>query len=389
MLGDHIHYHNALRTTFFNNALKWTYLVSNFAFPGDYYDGDILDGDSRFDHPLEGITLFVGHRLEFRTLNNKLGFALSESIIYQSASAVFDPVALIPSMFLHNTYNAANSNSLLVFEADYTPLPRLNVYTQFALDDFSLGAGENVPGTDDDAQPSATGFLVGAKTAFALELIPGTVSGIFSASAEFALTDPYLYLRTTNGGDNSSLRLDYVVGTRYNHGMAVYHEDFLGYRYGGDAIVGNLHAGYRVFGTWNVEANILFMAHGTFDKWTIWTVVDNGDGINDDDPVYGGSTPTTSHPMPPDSAGSAGNNAGNYAATRENVSSRNATAYTTVFSVLGTWNIGTFPALSTVPVVKSMELYGQVDLIWAANKGNVRGKNGFDLHCTVGLTYQF
>jgi hypothetical protein len=174
---------------------------------------------------------------------------------------------------------------------------------------------------------------------------------------------------------DKQLRLDYVVANRYyNPAGAYYKEEYLGYRWGGDAVVVNMNADYRVFGKWNVKANLMVMVHGTTDRWTVWTQVDNGDGLDDNDPAYY-ETPTGSHPS------------GNYA--DPNAGARNAASVTTAFSLMGELQLGSLQGLSAIPVLRDMSAYGQADLVWVANKGNISGKNAFDLQLVLGLSYHF
>jgi hypothetical protein len=322
-----------------------------------------------------GINLFIAHRLEFRALSDKLGLVLNEGLMYQSETATIDPLVLIPSMFLHNAYIAANANSILTFEANYSPIRSLNIYGQVAVDEFSLGASENVPGKDDNAYPDAYAWMLGAKTAFPLG------AGMFSASIEGAYTDPYLYLRveiTRNDYPDTKQaqrRLDYVVANRYFDPRGdIYAENYLGYRWGGDAIVANLNADYRVFGKWNVRANLMVMVHGTTDKWTVWTRVDNGDGVNDDEPLYY-ETPSSAHAS------------GNYA--DPNAGERNAAYVLTALSLSGELQLSSLPRLASVPVVRGMSVYGQADFVWVANKGNIKGNDAFDLQLVVGISWKF
>jgi hypothetical protein len=57
--------------------------------------------------------------------------------------------------------------------------------------------------------------------------------------------------------------INWVVASGTIPKQGVLRRGILGYKYGGDAIVGNLNAGYKVFGKWHVEGNVFFMAHGT------------------------------------------------------------------------------------------------------------------------------
>ena len=144
------------------------------------------------------------------------------------------------------------------------------------------------------------GYMLGATYTLPLP------KGILEFNAEGVCTDPFLYLRdggivSSHGEDYRTQKkgqygINYVVALRdiYNTGGGVeYTEEYLGYKYGGDAIVGNFSVDYKDYGKWNVGGNLFFMAHGTFDQWTVWTRINPGEGH--DYPVDNPKTPTTSH----------------------------------------------------------------------------------------------
>ena len=68
--------------------------------------------------------MFLGHRLEWRLFSNRVGFALSESIVYQSEidDSTLDLRVLNPVAIFHNYYIRGHANSLLTVELDYTPV---------------------------------------------------------------------------------------------------------------------------------------------------------------------------------------------------------------------------------------------------------------------------
>ncbi|MDR1867379.1 MAG: capsule assembly Wzi family protein [Treponema sp.] len=374
LVGSHVDYHNNIRTTFYNNHFKYVFNVSGFPSPDEYYgvSNDNMERitDTGINHL--GLNLFIAHRLEWR-LFNKLNMALSEAIMYQPEDTL-DMQYFLPTIVLHNLYRRHESNSLLTLEADYALMPRLNIYGQLAVDEFHL-PGEPVPGTVDDVTPDAFGFMLGAKTAFSLW------NGMVSASVEAAYTDPYLYLRAQDFNAQANKReLNYVVANRYismpySSTSPLFVEEFLGYRWGGDAIAFNAQGAYRDFGAWNVGVNALFMIHGTFDKWTRWSAVDQADNPNGWDSSATGDTLYANRPgnqsTPTDHHYQA-----NYADT--DVSDRNAPSYLTALSLFGSYKI-----------LAPLQLYGQVDMVTVANKGNIKGKSANDIQITVGMHYQF
>jgi hypothetical protein len=381
MVGSQVDYHNNVRLTAYNDQFKYLFNVSGFPSPNEYYTTDenetvVWNDDAGQTH--DGLNFFIAHRLEWR-LFNKVNMALSEAIMYQPEDGQADLQYFLPTILMHNLYRTYDANSLLSLEVDWAALPALNLYGQIAVDDFHL-PGEPAPGADDDANPDAFGFMLGAKTAFPLW------GGMLSGSFEGAYTDPYLYLRAQRMTANKKNReLNYVVANRYysaaDGAPLLFVEEFLGYRWGGDAIVLNANAAYRSFGKWSAGANLMFMVHGTFDKWTRWSAVDIEDnsagwdagldaaGDYQNRPGYQ-STPTDHHYQ------------GNYA--DENAAARNAPYYLTALSLSGAWNI-----LRDMPGVKSLAVYGQADFVFVANKGNIKGVNAFDAQFTLGASYGF
>jgi hypothetical protein len=391
MLGSQVDYHTGLRAAFFDKAFKYTYAVSSFSHPSEYYNNDkkLFDPSIGYGTGYQpatgyftdwtrggygGIQLFIAHRFEGRLFKDKLGLALSEAIIYQNKDGYLAPEVLIPLILLHNLNRADNSNSLLTIEADISPIPMLNIYGQLAVDEFAV-LSEGVPGVDADPQPpNAFAYMLGAKTAFPLWI------GMFNASAEFALTDPYLYLRydyarstlgeASSGDGQQKLGqnpLNFVVANRYREPSDTYFwEEFLGYRWGGDALVFNVNTSLQVFGSWSVGLNFFFMRHGANDKWTLYDSITREDydsASAEYNPIQ--QTPTEAHY----SENNADNSARDY---------RNAAYNLSALSLYGQYTLG------------FISFYGQGDLIIITNPGNHKGNGTInDFQLTVGVSLNF
>lgn len=360
MVGEHLKYHNAGRLTTYGDKFKYTFLTSFFPHPINYTP--VMISEEGFNNPgsqaqlLLGLNMFMAHRLEWRMFKDKVGFSLSESIMYRSLDGALDLRILSPAMMFHNYYIRSNANSLLTLELDYSPIKYLNLYGQLAVDEIAFGI-EPVVGKDDGAYPPASGYMLGAKGAYPYG------KGIFYGSLEGAYTDPFLYLRydkSPGSSESETYGLDYVVAIRefYKAGEILYHQDFLGYQYGPDAIVTNLNVGYKEFGAWYVEGNIFYMLHGTHDKWTQWKI------FNKNDTYY--ETPTNGHVS--------GNLGDNIAKTN-----RNAVSRTLVLGVKGGYTI--LPAL---------DVYGQIDYVQIINPGNISSNAPIrDMQLTLGISYSF
>jgi len=356
ILGDHLLYHNVGRLTTYGKNFKYTFATSFFPHPDAYYP--IIDGSGNFinrsnqDVPVTGLNMFIGHRLEGKLFNGKVGLAVTEAIMYQSPDNFLDLTVLSPTAIFHNYYIRGNANSIISLELDYSPIRFVNLYGQMVVDEFVL-PGEPVPGVDPNALPNGFGFMFGTKAAYPLG------GGILFGSAEWAKTDPYLYLRDKGDRDQDpgEYGINWAVAIReFCQQGVTYNEQFLGYKYGGDAIVLNANFGYRKFGKWSVEGNAFFMTHGTHDKWTVWGA--QGDGAPDSE-----TTPTTSHVT---------ENNGDL-----NADDRDAASRTVVIGVSGSYSI-----------TQSLKVYGQADYVHITNPGNISANAPVqDVQLTVGLSY--
>ncbi|MBO5770210.1 MAG: hypothetical protein J6R23_03035 [Spirochaetales bacterium] len=304
IIGDHIKYHNAAKISAFEENFKYTFLLSAFPHPQNYFidgqwnpygekatAGELNGTDAGQSQFVNGISMLIAHRMEWRLFENKVGFSVSEGVMYMHKDNRIDLIALSPAHIYHNTYTRSLTNSILGFELDWTPFTGLNLYAQLVVDEMFL-PGEPVPGDVNAyaAEPTAMGYMLGATYKKDLG------EGVLSVGAELSITDPYLYLRDADyqiEGNSSRYQkvgdwgINYVVALRKGlggGGAQYYEEQFLGYKYGGDAVIADLSASYRVSGKYTLGAELFYMAHGTHDKWTVWTRVNN---------VYDPATGTT------------------------------------------------------------------------------------------------
>ncbi len=358
MIGDNLPYLDELRYTTFSNEFKWTYLVSFFPHPMNYINSDDSDATTGLEQgdEVEGTRALIAHRGEGRLLNNKLGLALSESIMYQSEENVLDLRYLSPTALFHNYYIRANANSLVTAEIDYTPIKGLNIYAQAAVDEFSL-PGEPVPGSSSSAFPNAFGYLAGIRYHYD---VADEYKG--NTSFEFAYTDPYLYLRGNGQSESAQgddeYGINYVVAFREFSRGTYYHNEFLGYEYGGDAIVANLNSKVTNYGKWNIEANLFYMLHGTFDMYTCWKKILN----TDDSSTY--TTLTTSN--------------NNNSTNSDNVDNSLKDSVSRTF-ILGT--------SASYDITKDLNVFVQADYINIQNYGNISGENTSDVQLVLSLSY--
>ncbi len=369
VIGDHIKYHNAAYFKAYEGNFKYTFLISAFPHPQNYYkvvdkEKNVMEYsrngvDSGQSHYMNGISCFIAHRLEWNIIPS-LSFTLTEGVMYMSKDNKIDLIAFAPAMMYHNNYTRANTNSILSFELDWTVIRGLNLYAQLVIDESVL-PGEPNPGTTtkDLAEPNGRGLLIGATYKSVLN------KGVLTFNVEGAVTDPYLYLRDgdTQAGEstreqtNGRYGINYVVALRemsQTGGTENYNLDFLGYKYGGDAIVAYLSSDYLVPGKWNAGGSFFFMAHGTHDKYTVWTRVTKDTNK---------TTPTTDHQTE------------NY--NDDNVSNRDSVAYSFVTSLTGSYSF-----------LPDLTLSGEVDFIYLKNPGNISTSPSlFDIQTTIALNY--
>ena len=359
-MSDTLKYHNLARITTFSDRFKYTFVTSFFPHQMHYIS------DSKTNGAIEGtgqgtrqtgLHLFMSHRLEGRLFKDKVGLALTESIMYQSEENYFDLRFLNPAAIFHNYYIRFNANSILALELDYTPIKGLNIYAQGIVDEFTM-PGEPKATATKAAYPEAFGVLAGVKGVLPFKQMVG------HASLEFAHTDPYLYLRYSEKndpkvGDFDAYGLNYVGVVREftNTSGTLYNPGFLGYTYGNDAIVVNLNGGVKSFGKWAASANLFYMAHGTFDMFTVWRPLGGGNPLDV-------TTPTSNCSAALDNYHDKG-----YA-------SRTAVSHTIVAGVKGSYQI-----------LDYLKAFGQLDYITVTNYQNKAGAKTHDIQLSIGVTY--
>jgi len=379
-ISDDLPYHNMGRFTAFSDKYKYTFLTSFFPNKMNYYnnhDGDCPSGysysgqNNGYDYVIDGILMYMAHRVEGRFLNDKLNLTLTEAIMYNSENNHLDLALLNPVFFYHNNYIACSSNSTLTFEADYTPFKGLNVYGQFLLDEFAVPGIEASAGPDNDDMPNAYGALAGATYENKI------LDGLFTINGEFAFIDPYTYLRGNVDATDQEIKdttrykygLDYVVAVRQwstskastDFGGITYDEAILGYQYGPDCMVANLNAGWTK-GRLSLEANVLQMWHGTHDMWTAFTRHDGGRG--EDAWKKQSVTCTSEHYT------------GNY--RYSDAKDRDAVSALTDIGLAASYEF-----------TDAINFYGQADFVNIKNAYNVEGKNAMDFQLVLGAQYEF
>lgn len=355
MLGSHVIQHDYLKFTTFHDNYKYT-LLSSF-FPPD----SSMGMDQNYE--IEGFTMFLGHRIEFSFLEDRMGLALGESVTYKTKMNTLNLAAINPFGFFHNEYIRGLANSLITVELDVNPFRYVDFYAQYAIDEISLGEATQ---PDLGAYPTAMAYMLGAKAAF-----PVHGNLVAKTSLEAAFTDPFLYLRGLDGVTGDASIPGYSNG--YGHDVILknfnkpgdYKRMFLGYEYGGDAIV--LHYTYSLehIGVWSAFFKGMYMWHGNKRLDSQWSVY----GKNGQNSLI-------------------------------SILSGEVIERTLILSIGGTYNINKVPGLyvkagldyvnvvnmkSDAPTTMIASDYGdEVDLYL-----NQLGNNHFDIQASFGIGYSF
>ena len=182
LLSDYSEFYNMVRFTSYWDNFKMSFIyigLDAWLTSGEEDYGDDLAGD--YDNYREQFKAFLAHRTEFRT-TEKLNINFSEAIVF--GNKYLNITELNPVFVFHNLFSPEYSNAMISIEADYTAAKGLNLYLQFAVDEFQVPGYEGA-----DTRPGANGYLAGIK------YIKPAGTGYITLISEFALTDPYLYNR--------------------------------------------------------------------------------------------------------------------------------------------------------------------------------------------------
>jgi len=209
VLGSHITNHNHLKASFFAEQAKLELLYLFLPNPTG-------EANPKSDDPIQ--RLFLGHRLEAQP-TSWARIAITENVMYEGGSLIL--AYLDPTYIYHNLYDSDHLNAIASLEADIAILPSLSLHGQFALDQFQL--------------PNETSTIANALAGLVNLSYSWEQKGFWTASAEFAATDPTMYRREG---------IDFLVARGlHNNGNPVL-IDYLGYQYGSDSQVFALSLAY-------------------------------------------------------------------------------------------------------------------------------------------------
>ena len=260
MLVDDHHFSDYARLTLFGNYFKYDWVM--------LYLNTIVS-DNEQNPPTEG-RIYMIHTLNFRILD-KVSMTISENVMYKYGN--FDLQYLNPAFIYHNLNNRGMFNALAYLDLNWTVLPGLEIYGQYALDQARAPH-------EGDSQSDASGFVAG------IQYTDTMGHGVLTAYAEFAQTTPLLYRRDI---------VDFVRVYRYwsfSNGTFVGGHvpffDYIGFPYGGDCRMLELCSTYKSLDHWSVSLFGRWMDKGYMNIFRSHS----NSGNNEDDANYAGKTPS-------------------------------------------------------------------------------------------------
>ena len=249
LLSDYSDFYNIIRFTTFWEKFKYTAVYIGL-------DSWLTDEEKEIDETENGLAggyynfkeqykALLAHRLEFRT-TEQLNISFNESIIF--GNKYINITELNPVFVFHNLFSPEYSNAMISMEADYTPTKGLNIYLQYALDEFQIPGYE-----DEDTRPAADGVMTGFR------YIEPVKSGYLTFSGEFALTDPYLYNRWHPLTRFTNRRR---IWSNIEPDGYEYINKPIGYQYGPDAIIFYAKIGYSVSALYSADIDARYSIKG-------------------------------------------------------------------------------------------------------------------------------
>ncbi len=249
LLSDYSDFYNIIRFTTFWEKFKYTAVYIGL-------DSWLTDEEKEIDETENGLAggyynfkeqykALLAHRLEFRT-TEQLNISFNESIIF--GNKYINITELNPVFVFHNLFSPEYSNAMISMEADYTPIKGLNIYLQYALDEFQIPGYE-----DEDTRPAADGVMTGFR------YIEPVKSGYLTFSGEFALTDPYLYNRWHPLTRFTNRRR---IWSNIEPDGYEYINKPIGYQYGPDAIIFYAKIGYSVSALYSADIDARYSIKG-------------------------------------------------------------------------------------------------------------------------------
>ncbi len=253
LLGGNQKYDTSIRFSAYYNTFKYTFASIFYPHIGEVNLANREQDAAAF----KGLNLYLSHRFDFKFFNDRLNFTMTESVMYQNTDGGIDFRIFNPAELYHSLFIRGNANSIMSLESDYTAFTGFNIYSQVVIDEFSFIGESN--GTDNEKwRPSKIGYLAGIRYTMPL------YKGFLKLNLEGVYTDPYLYLREAYNTGTGQYGVSFYGNIRefQNLNGISYIRRCIGYKYGGDCIVGDLKASYYIPEISTNQVELFYMAHG-------------------------------------------------------------------------------------------------------------------------------
>jgi len=300
--------------------------------------------------PNSRLKFLLAHRYDVKPFDN-LRLSLNE--FYLIKSDTFDFRYLNPFLVFHNWFLSLNANSDISLEAEWAPLPGLNLYGQWYIDYMKT---EYKQATYNDPTPGSYAYQLGLE--WAVPLFAGYLSG----GLEWVYTDPFFYLNNRVNMTVTKRYLSNYAGKNGEKPGGKLYELPFGYKYGPDSQV--------------------FFAQSHFDSTQGWTA-----GLSATLLQKGDITFRTLHPLIAESP--------YYAGDPSSPDYQNKLkAYLDITTPTGPNPIQKLtlePSFqvdgSILGLSPDLSVYGSLFLIWTWDRDHVPGQNTYETEGVLGLTW--
>lgn len=260
LLDDHSDFNDHATLSFYSNRFKYTW--RNVFLNGITANGESAVKESR---------VFMIHTLEFRPFDS-LSIMISEDLMYRmDGKEAIDFSFFNPGYIYHNLNNRSIFNAIAYMEMKWSPVKNWEVYGQFVLDQATAPNESN-------NQTASWGLSLGGSYRRITE------KGILNIYTEGVYTTPVLYRRD---------KVDFIKCMRYFH-LTTYSQllpdgnettfgsnalsfEYLGFKYGGDALLLSLGGDYSFYEKYKIAASLSYLGKGEMNIFSSH----NNDGFND------------------------------------------------------------------------------------------------------------
>ena len=270
LLDDHSDFNDHFTLSFFSNRFKYTW--RNVFLNGITKSGESDVKESR---------IFMIHTLEFRPIDS-LSILISEDLMYRMASdQALDLSFFNPAYIYHNLNNRSIFNAIAYLEVKWAPIKKWEFNTQFVLDQATAP-------NEDDSQKASWGFSLEGNYRDTKE------KGWYSIYLDAVYTTPLLYRRDEVDFIKCMRYFHLTTDTQTNGGISTKYGsnalsfEYLGFKYGGDAIFFTLGIDYNSFKNFNISSSISLLEKGAMNIFH----THNKDGNNEGFANYQESTPS-------------------------------------------------------------------------------------------------